>query len=216
MSALSTSLGPIIDISAPILPGMASWEDRFPPEVRWHSRHRPGERTAHSSWLLNSHTGTHVDAPYHHLAGGARIGGQSLAPLIGRCRVAEVAAPTGTIEAAEIDALQPQPQERLLLRTPAPARAGESFDPHFRALSGAAAERLVTAGVALIGIDAPSIEPFGSTDRAVHHTLLGADVTVVEGLVLHHVDPGEYLLICLPLPLAEAEASPSRAVLLPL
>ncbi len=35
----------------------------------------------------------------------------------------------------------------------------------------------------------------------------------LEGVVLSHVTPGEYTLIALPLPLADADASPVRAVL---
>lgn len=211
------SVDSVIDISRPIRPGLASWDDRFPPEVRWHSEHLPGQRTANSSWLLNSHTGTHVDAPYHHLPDGGRAGDLALGALVGPCRVAEISTgPVGHVEADQLADVGLQPGQRLLLKTRNSSRPDtETFDPGFCAVAPSGAERLLAAGIGLVGIDGPSIEPYDSTDRAVHRALLGAGVMIVEGLVLRHVEPGDYLLLCLPLPLAEAEAAPCRAVLMP-
>ena len=41
------------------------------------------------------------------------------------------------------------------------------------------------------------------------------DLAILEGVVLNHVDPGQYNLIALPLALVDADASPVRAVLIP-
>jgi arylformamidase len=38
-------------------------------------------------------------------------------------------------------------------------------------------------------------------------------VVILEGLVLTEVEPGEYLLACLPLKLAGSDGSPARAIL---
>ena len=46
-----------------------------------------------------------------------------------------------------------------------------------------------------------------------HHTLLGAGVAVIEGVVLSGVEPGDYELICCPLKIAGAEAAPARVFL---
>ena len=63
-------------------------------------------------------------------------------------------------------------------------------------------------------MDYLSVEPFEDGEFKTHHALLGADVVVLEGLVLSEVEPGHYFLACLPLKLAGSEGSPARAVLI--
>ena len=41
-------------------------------------------------------------------------------------------------------------------------------------------------------------------------------MSILEGIVLDHVSPGSYELIALPLKIKDADASPVRAILLPL
>ena len=71
-------------------------------------------------------------------------------------------------------------------------------------------------GVRLIGTDAPSVDPLTSKDLPAHRACAAHDLTIVEGLALARVAPGRYELICLPLSLPEADASPARALLRPL
>ncbi|HEU4557198.1 MAG TPA: hypothetical protein VFS20_05085, partial [Longimicrobium sp.] len=61
--------------------------------------------------------------------------------------------------------------------------------------------------------DAPSPDPVDAHDLPVHRVLLGAGVAILENLMLDGIEPGEFELIALPLRLAEADASPVRAVL---
>ena len=65
-----------------------------------------------------------------------------------------------------------------------------------------------------MGIDALSIEPFGSDDFAVHHLLLRRGVVIVEGLDLSSISAGVYQLVCLPLRLQGLDGAPARAVLI--
>jgi arylformamidase len=76
-----------------------------------------------------------------------------------------------------------------------------------------AARLLVGRGVRLVGTDAPSPDPLASEDLPAHHILLGAGIPIIENLLLDDVDGGAFELIALPLRLAEADASPVRAVL---
>ena len=46
-----------------------------------------------------------------------------------------------------------------------------------------------------------------------HKAVLKADMRILEGLVLDDVPEGRYELIALPLPIANGDASPVRAVL---
>ena len=68
----------------------------------------------------------------------------------------------------------------------------------------------------LVGIDALSIEGYGSHGLPVRRALLGAGVLVLEGLDLEGVAPGRYTLSCFPLKLAGGDGSPVRAVLVEL
>ena len=58
-----------------------------------------------------------------------------------------------------------------------------------------------------------SVDPFTSRDFPTHKTLLGHGIPIIENLNLREVPAGCYTLICLPLKMAGAEASPVRAVL---
>ncbi len=87
------------------------------------------------------------------------------------------------------------------------------FAADFTALALEAAQALVKGGVKLVGIDYLSIEQFGSPQPAVHRTLLGAGIVLVEGLDLADIKQGNYELCCLPLRVMGAEGSPARAIL---
>ena len=66
-----------------------------------------------------------------------------------------------------------------------------------------------------MGVDYLSVgNPTTGNNGDVHRTLLGANIILVETLNLVDVEAGEYNLICLPLKVADAEASPVRAVLM--
>jgi arylformamidase len=88
------------------------------------------------------------------------------------------------------------------------------FEEDYVAVSREAAEYLVEVGVETVGVDYLSVEPFEDEEFNTHHTLLGADVVIIEGLVLTDVEPGEYVLVCLPLKLAGSDGSPARAMLM--
>jgi arylformamidase len=47
-----------------------------------------------------------------------------------------------------------------------------------------------------------------------HETLLRAGVIAVEGLDLRGIEPGAYMLVCLPLKLVGSDGAPARAILI--
>ncbi len=198
-----------IDISQPLRTGMPVWPGDPPVRI---TRAADGLPSV-SRLELGTHVGTHVDPPAHFLAEGATVDQLPLDVLIGPAWVAHVTQ-AGPITAAALEAAAiPPDSERLLLRTPNSNTRPEVFDPAYVALTVDAAEWLVARGVRLIGIDAPSIEPFAAAGEPVHHKLLAAGVVIVEGLALADVAPGPYELICLPLRIADGDGAPARAVL---
>jgi arylformamidase len=159
------------------------------------------------------HSGTHVDAPYHVDASWAPFSDAYLPALVGPARVVALEVTTA-ITAAELEPLPWEGVERVLFKT----RNGALWGPAFRAdyvhLSPYAARFLVEhTKVRLVGIDYLSIEGPDSPDLAVHRTLLGRGVLVLEGLYLAEVEPGDYDLMCLPLKTSAPDGAPVRALL---
>ncbi len=158
-----------------------------------------------------THLGTHLDAPWHYASSGARLGAVGLDTLVGEALVID-ARGEGTVSA---DVLPDAPlPPRVLLRTGQPER-WERF-PSFRPLDPALIEALGGRGVRLLGTDAPSVDALDSKDLPAHRACFRTDIAIVEGLELSRVAPGRYRLICLPLRMPHADASPVRALLEPL
>src|SRR5262245_43989385 len=167
-----------------------------------------------SRLTLGSHTGTHIDAPYHFLEDGARVDELSLDLLIGKVRVVAVAA-REAVEREHLEQLDLRDDLRLLFKTRNSGQLRQPFQPDFVYLSPDAATFLVQVGIKLVGWDYLSVEKYQSKDFATHHTLLEAGVVIVEGLDLSQVEPGEYDMICLPLRLQGGDGAPARVVLRP-
>jgi len=186
----------IIDVSVPLGPDLPVWPGDPPVEIRPVSSVE-SDGVAVSEIRMSSHAGTHLDAPAHFVAGAATVDQLPLDALVGPATVVDAAAGLADI---------PDGCDRLLLRTG--GRGG---------LTPADAGRLIDAGVRLVAIDAPSVEPsMASEDLAghpVHRALLEAGVVIVEGLDLTEAAPGEYTLLCLPLRIAGGDGAPARVLL---
>lgn len=203
----------ILDISLPVHEAMLSW-----PHGRRPARHRVvdegGERSPRNSeWALDSHAGTHVDAPLHWLPDGDPIDSVGLEACLGPCTVVAVDEDRAVMP-EDLPEAALRKGHRILIRTPNSTQRlsrGE-FDPSFAALSLPAARTVAAAGMALLGLDYLSVESAGG-DGEVHRTLLRAGVVLLEGIDLGRVEAGDYMLSALPLRLVSGEASPVRAVL---
>jgi len=199
----------LIDISQPVRAGMPVWPGDPPVTTT-----RLGEALpAISELRLSTHVGTHVDPPAHFIAGGVTVDQLPLDALVGPAWVAHIRGPGPITAAALAGADIPPATSRLLFRTDNSEHPNTAFDPGYVALAPDAAEWLLARSIRLIGIDAPSIEPFDAAGEPVHHRLLGAGVIIVEGLALAVVEPGAYELICLPLRIAGGDGAPARVVL---
>jgi arylformamidase len=161
---------------------------------------------------ISTHTGTHADAPFHYDAQGAGADALDLSRYLGPCRVVDARGFGPVIRPEQVaDALQGTPP-RVLFQTYAAFPATE-WRSDFTAVSPELVETLAGLGVVLIGLDAPSLDPQTSKDLFAHHAVRRFGLSILEGLVLDDVPPGDYELIALPLPLEGLDASPVRAVL---
>jgi arylformamidase len=200
----------VIDISQTLEEGIATWPGDTPFKAFWVMRLESGDSCNVGSVTMSLHTGTHADAPLHFLAGGKTPANLNLETFIGEALVLDL---TGVREILpeHLSALAPRVNARVLIKTQT-ARA-DRFDDGFAHLSEDAAGLLAELGVRLIGIDTPSVDASDSKQLAAHKILAGAQIAILENLVLAHVMPGRYELISLPLKLAGMDASPVRAVL---
>jgi len=204
----------VIDISVPNGPGQHVYPGDPPPRVEAAKQIRRGDVCNVSLLTMGSHTGTHVDAPYHFIDGGARLGDVPLDRMVGEALVVDLRG-RPAVDATVLESASLRAGDILLCRTDNSERwAAPEFQRDFTYLTLDAAALLVARGVRAVGIDYLSIEEFGSSDFPVHHRLLGAGVFVIEGLDLRGVEPGRYTLVCLPLKFPELDGAPARAVLL--
>jgi arylformamidase len=203
----------LLDISLPISTGMPIWPgDPFPTLEPVTTVERHGVRV--SRLVLGTHTGTHVDAPSHFIAGGKTVDQLDLEALVGPCCLIDVLHEGGPLSRAVLQRFDLQPGARVLLKTGNSLRAvGAGFDSGFVALTPEAGEYLCERRVRLVGIDGPSVDPWGSADFPCHKRLLGANILILENLVLRHVEPGVYHLVAAPLNLRGADGCPVRAFL---
>ena len=178
--------------------------------VAWIKEGRP-YNLSHLSF--GSHTGTHIDAPYHFIEEGVTVEDLPLEALIGAAWVFEVDR-EGAIGRQDLEGHCLKGKERILLKTRnSPLLKEGSFKTDYTYLSEEGARYLVETGVRLVGIDYFSIEQFGSKDFPTHHTLLRNGIIILEGVDLGEVPPGRYELICLPLRIKGGDGSPARVIL---
>jgi len=196
----------IIDITRPLSTATVSYPGDTPPQFS----QRDAGLYLISDLSMNSHSGTHIDAPVHYLKTGDTIDTVPLDHLIGPCRVIDVTGAGSAITAAALRGRLGN-AKRILLKT---AFSRETlFKEDYPHLIRDAADLLIENGVLCVGIDSFSIEAF-VCDGSVHRTLLGNGCLIVELLDLSDVREGEYDMAALPLRLAGLDGAPARVVLM--
>ncbi|WP_223700604.1 arylformamidase [Sutcliffiella deserti] len=162
---------------------------------------------------MSVHTGTHVDAPFHFDSTGKKIVNMDLSVFIGPAIVLDVTN-KATISYEDIaQSLKAHPQKRILFKTNAWKQEDE-FPSTIPTLSKEVIELLKELEVPLIGVDLPSVDKLDSKELPLHHLLLEANISILEGIDLRMVEEGEYKLVALPLKLEDADGSPVRAILI--
>lgn len=206
----------IYDISMPLKEGMPVYAGNPPfKRVETHYLGKDGSPVNQSRLELGAHCGTHIDAPRHFEKDGYPMGGVPLDSLVGPARVVHFAK-RECIDLPDLVNLDWQGVTRILFRTRNSDHwaEGGAFDPNFVYLTGEGARFLVERQIRLVGIDSLGIEQFSSKDHPAHHALLQAGVTILEGLYMVDVPPGDYTLFCGPLRIDGAEGAPARALLM--
>lgn len=213
----------IVDLSLPVLAGMQVYPGDPDVSVRQASRvEQDGFNVL--AVELGSHTGTHVDSPFHFVRDGARLDELDPHLFIGPGVIVD-ATGHGDRQAIGWETLAPHaerlgPGTIVVLRTDWSDRyyGTERYLAHPH-LSAESCERLVGAGVRTLAVDALSpdetlVDGGGAFD--VHRILLGAGGVIAENLTnLGAVEVDDPLVCLLPLRLAgDADGAPCRAIAL--
>ncbi len=155
-----------------------------------------------TEFSMCAHNGTHIDAPYHFLEDGKTVEKMGLEPFVGDCFLARC---SGDVTAADASAIMEKARtanaaERILI-------AGKAT------VTAEAARVFAAAGIKLIGNESQTVGP-ENAPKEVHLILLGAEVVLLEGIVLTDIPEGRYFLSAAPLSLGGCDGAPCRAYLI--
>ncbi|HBE70897.1 MAG TPA: cyclase [Planctomycetaceae bacterium] len=203
----------MVDLSLPIndeMPGVNISTARTLEDDGWNA----------TTLQLYSHCGTHMDAPCHFLPSGATIDQQDLSICVGPAEVLNLA-PSTTSQLIDVADIEPfknriDPGSRLLLRTDWHKKYPS---PEYRSglprISLQLAEWFVETGVAMIGVEGPSVADVNNMEEltAVHQTLFRGNVLIVEALAhLDQLTQNTVQFIGLPLKVTGGDGTPIRAI----
>ena len=202
-------ISPLIGPSTPVFPGDQAYVREVTLDLA------KGANIA-LSWIKTTlHIGAHADAPSHYHRDGHSIEQRDLNFFMGACQVIDVThVGPRRITPEDIRGV-PVTAERILFKTKSFIH-DKSFQLAFASLSPELIDSLAVNGAVLVGLDTPSVDPEDSKDLPSHAALYRHNLAVLEGVDLDRVPAGVYKLVALPLRLEGADASPVRAVLLPL
>jgi len=135
---------------------------------------------------INTHAGTHTDAPLHFLADGKGLAEVDIDRYVGTCFIVDCTKKGYANAMVEVEDVKPYEAEikkagRVIFATGWNKEFNtEHFFTEYPSVSVALAEYLVSLGVKMMGVEGPSVS---TVDGArVHKILLGADIAIVETL----------------------------------
>ncbi len=170
--------------------------------------------------FLSSHTGTHLDAPYHFVENGAKIHQISLDRLLGNAILIKIkkgknqAITKNDLLSFERKNGNIPKHSSIIFYTEWQKNLNTDFyfidNP---GLSESAATYLVSKEINLVGIDSPNIDLGKDKTFSVHKIFAKNNILIVENLSnLNKISSKQFDFIILPLKLKDATGSPVRAI----
>lgn len=209
----------LLDLSHPIVDGMQAYPGLPAPKIGAHLDHAASRERYQGKaefYLgkveMSGNTGTYIDAPFHRYPDGIDL---ARLPLE---RIANV--PAIVVDAAQersraLDLALPADVrgKAVLVRTGWATRWGTpAYWDAGPFLSARTVERLVAAGVALVGVDFWNVDDTTDPARPAHTKLLGAGIPIVEHLADLSGLPREgFRFTAVPPPIVEGASFPVRA-----
>lgn len=198
-----------IDVTIPMHAGMAVWPGDPNFEAAPLQRIAAGDGCNTSMLHCCTHTGTHVDAPWHFEEDGKRLHEVDTEVFFGDALLIDLP-DVDTIRARHLGH-GPLPPRLLFKTRNSDFPADTAFRNDYVAIDEDAAQTLVDNGVRLVGVDYLSVAPFKQPGQPTHHILLRNNVLVVEGLRLGGLCAGYCEFAVLPMALRDMDGAPCRA-----
>jgi kynurenine formamidase len=213
----------IIDLTQEIFTGMQVFPLHSPTMILpWARREVYGFET--EALFINSHGGTHIDAPHHFLNDGKTIDSLPLVSFLTPGIIFDFSWKgfKGYIAVQDIQGAEKgcpiQPGDTVIFYTGIERYLGKSeFLTSYSGLSQDAGEYLVERKIASVGVDAPSIDHPDDASNPAHRTLLSRGILIIENLyhlgnLINVVGAARFQFVGLPLKIRGANGSPIRAV----
>jgi len=205
----------IIDLTIPIHDSMPVFPGDMDVSIKPYHTLEMGYSNV-KSLFLGTHTGTHIDAPYHFFADGKTLDEIPLNRFVGEAILVDCVGRRDAIHIADLEPFSQDisPCSRVIIRTGWDKWFGE--EKYFRdypVISAGVAKWLAERQIWLLGVDIPSVDGWKNEDA--HVALLKAEVVIVESLVnLDKITKTPFYFAALPLPIKGADGSPVRAIAL--
>ena len=170
--------------------------------------------------FLSTHTGTHLDAPYHFLEKETKIHEISLKKLVSEAVLIKSKKKDGeSITKIDIQKFEKKCGKiasfsSVIFYTGWQRNLQKKY--YFTknpGLSVSAAKYLASKKISLVGIDSPSIDSGADSKFSVHQIFAKKGILIVENLAnLEKIKSSKFHLVVLPLKLNGATGSPVRAI----
>lgn len=168
---------------------------------------------------MSTHTGTHIDAPYHFDSSRATLDRIHISRMFRRARLVRTKKRRGqNITVNEIKKYEQRtrtlaPDDTIIFETQWSSKLDSKYFDHSPGLEPAAARLLAKRNINMVGIDSPSIDPGDSESFVAHKILARSDTLIVENLCnLKSIRSDEFDIAIMPLKLEGVSGAPVRAV----
>ncbi|HPQ46950.1 MAG TPA: cyclase family protein [Clostridia bacterium] len=199
------------DISMEISEDMMVYKNRAEKKPKREIMARYDEQEINESRILmDLHTGTHIDAPFHMIDSGETIETMDMSKLIGKAIVLDLTDAFDGITKDDLAEKKIEAGSFVLLKTR--NSFSDEFNGDFIYLKEEGAKHLSEIGIRGVGIDALGIER-SQPGHETHKILLGKGIIIIEGLRLSKIDEGEYMMYALPLKIKGGDGAPARVIL---
>lgn len=204
-----TDLSHVFSIDDAVFPGTQpmSWE-------RTHTCERDGYNL--TMCRINSHAGTHTDAPLHFLADGKPLDQVGIERYVGDCYVVDCRKKgyaNAMIEREDVEPFEKKIRRagRLILATGWNKEFHkEYFFTAYPSVSLELAKYLAGLKIKMLGVEGPSVNTIDGAN--VHKVLLGADIAIVEALTNTETLAGKRIFFCgAPIAFSGMDGFPLRA-----
>lgn len=170
--------------------------------------------------FLSSHTGTHIDVPFHFVKNGIKIDQIPLGRLIGKAILIKTKKSKNSpitksdiIQFEKKNGTIPDHSSIFFFTGWQKNLKNNNYFTENPGLSLSAAMYLAQKKTNLVGIDSPSIDLGKDESFRVHHILSKNNILIVENLAnLNKINSKEFNFTILPLKLKNATGSPVRAM----